>query len=106
MRRRDIMTVTAWILLGLVAGIVGSRILNLTGGNILLDSALGVVGALVGGSVFQLVGLRGVTGFDLWSLFVAVVGALIVLRGYHFLIQMRNNRRRRQWESYARSSVK
>ncbi|OGQ81018.1 MAG: hypothetical protein A2289_14345 [Deltaproteobacteria bacterium RIFOXYA12_FULL_58_15] len=99
------MTVIAWILLGLVGGVVGGRVHSLAGGSIVLDGAFGVVGGLIGGLVFQLVGPRGVAGFNMLGLFAAIVGALIVLRGYHFLMQMRNNRRRRQWESYARSLV-
>ena len=89
-RRRGIMTVIAWILLGLIAGFIGSKILTKTGGGIVLDIVLGIVGALVGGLVFQMVGFHGVTGFNLWSLFVAIVGSVIVLGGYRFLATMRH----------------
>jgi len=84
------MTVVAWILLGLIAGFIGSKILTKTGGGIVLDIVLGIVGALVGGLVFQMVGFHGVTGFNLWSLFVAIVGSVIVLGGYRFLATMRH----------------
>jgi uncharacterized membrane protein YeaQ/YmgE (transglycosylase-associated protein family) len=77
------MSIIAWILLGLVAGFIGSKVVNKRGEGVVLDVVLGVVGAVVGGYVFQLAGLRGVSGFNLWSLLVAVVGAIGVLWTYH-----------------------
>jgi uncharacterized membrane protein YeaQ/YmgE (transglycosylase-associated protein family) len=47
---------------------------------------LGVIGALVGGAIFSALGSTGVTGIDLWSIFVAVIGSIIVLVVYHALI--------------------
>jgi uncharacterized membrane protein YeaQ/YmgE (transglycosylase-associated protein family) len=99
------MTLFTWIFLGLVAGIVGGKIMGNTGGGIVLDGVLGVVGAVVVGYVFQMVGLHGVNGFNLWSLFAVVVGALIVFRGYHFVAQMRSARRSRLWESFGKKPV-
>ena len=80
------MSIIAWILLGLISGFVASKIINKTGEGIVLDIVLGVVGALVGGFLFQLVGAVGVTGFNIWSMFVAVVGAIVVLAIKHALV--------------------
>ncbi len=85
------MSVIAWILFGLIAGFIGSKIMSNSGSGIVLDVVLGVVGALVGGFVFQIVGLTGVTGFNMWSLFVAIIGSVIVLGGYHLLSPRRSH---------------
>lgn len=77
------MGIIAWIVLGLVAGFIASKIVNRSGSGILLDLILGVVGAFVGGLLFDVIGARGVTGFNLWSLIVAVIGAVVVLGVYH-----------------------
>jgi uncharacterized membrane protein YeaQ/YmgE (transglycosylase-associated protein family) len=79
------MSVLGWIVLGLIAGFIASKIVNRTGSGILLDIVLGVVGALVGGYVFELTGHAGVTGFNLYSMFVAIVGAVVVLVVAHFI---------------------
>ena len=76
------MSVVVWVLFGLVAGFVASKLVNSTGGGALLDSALGVVGALIGGFLFKQIGVAGLTGFNLWSLFVAVAGASVILFVY------------------------
>jgi uncharacterized membrane protein YeaQ/YmgE (transglycosylase-associated protein family) len=73
------MSVIAWIVLGLVAGFIASKLVDHHGQGVLLDIVLGVVGAFVGGWVFSLLGATGVTGLNLWSLFVAVVGAALTL---------------------------
>jgi len=73
----------AWIILGLVAGFIGSKIVNKKGEGIFLDIILGIVGAIVGGYIFSLFGSSGVTGFNLYSLIVAVIGAIVVLVIYH-----------------------
>jgi len=77
------MTILAWIVLGLIAGFIGSKLVNKTGQGLLLDIVLGVIGAIVGGWVFSLFGSAGVSGLNLYSLVVAVVGAVIVLLVYH-----------------------
>jgi uncharacterized membrane protein YeaQ/YmgE (transglycosylase-associated protein family) len=79
------MSVIGWIVLGLIAGFIGSKIVNRQGSGIILDIVLGVVGALVGGYLFELVGHAGVTGFNLYSMFVAIIGAVVVLVVYHFI---------------------
>jgi uncharacterized membrane protein YeaQ/YmgE (transglycosylase-associated protein family) len=77
------MSILAWILLGLIAGFIGSKLVNKTGEGVILDIVLGVVGALVGGYLFSIFGAHGVTGLNLYSLFVAVIGAVVVLLIYH-----------------------
>jgi uncharacterized membrane protein YeaQ/YmgE (transglycosylase-associated protein family) len=77
------MSILAWIVLGLIAGFIGSKIVNKRGEGLLLDIVLGVVGAVVGGFVFNLFGAAGVTGFNIYSLLVAVIGAIVVLAIYH-----------------------
>ena len=73
------MSIVAWIVLGLIAGFIASKLVNKSGEGLVLDILLGVVGAVVGGFLFSLVGAVGVTGFNLWSLFVAIVGAMVFL---------------------------
>ena len=73
----------AWIVLGLIAGFIGSKIVNKRGEGLFLDIILGIVGAIVGGFVFSLFGGSGVTGLNVYSLIVAVIGAILVLVVYH-----------------------
>jgi len=80
------MSVLAWIVLGLIAGFVASKLVNRTGGNLLLDLILGVVGAFVGGFLFTRFGAGGVSGLNLYSILVAIVGAVVVLFIYHALV--------------------
>jgi uncharacterized membrane protein YeaQ/YmgE (transglycosylase-associated protein family) len=77
------MSVLGWIVLGLVSGFIASKIVNKTGEGFFLDIILGIVGALVGGFIFTQFGATGVTGFNIYSMFVAVVGAIIILVIYH-----------------------
>jgi uncharacterized membrane protein YeaQ/YmgE (transglycosylase-associated protein family) len=77
------MSILAWIVLGLIAGFIGSKIVNKSGEGFILDIVLGVVGAVVGGWLFSFFGAGGVTGLNLYSLFVAVIGAIVVLVAYH-----------------------
>jgi uncharacterized membrane protein YeaQ/YmgE (transglycosylase-associated protein family) len=77
------MSIIGWIVLGLIAGFIASKIVNKTGEGVLLDIVLGIVGALVGGFLFAQFGAEGVTGFNLYSMFVAVIGAIVVLLLYH-----------------------
>ena len=83
------MSILAWIILGLVAGFIGSKIVNKSGEGIILDIVLGIVGAFLGGFLFSLFGAQGVTGLNLWSLFVAVIGAVVFLLLYHALFRRR-----------------
>ncbi len=77
------MSFVAWIVLGLFSGFIASKLVNRTGSGVVVDIVLGVVGALVGGFLFGLFGERGVNGLNLWSLLVSVVGAVVLLAGYH-----------------------
>ena len=77
------MSFLAWIVLGLVAGFIGSKIVNKSGEGLILDIILGIVGAIVGGWLFSFFGTGGVSGLNLYSLAVAVVGAIVVLVVYH-----------------------
>jgi uncharacterized membrane protein YeaQ/YmgE (transglycosylase-associated protein family) len=83
------MSIIAWIVLGLISGFIGSKIVNKSGEGFVLDIVLGVVGAMVGGFIFTRFGAEGITGFNLYSMFVAVVGAIIVLVVYHALFNRR-----------------
>jgi uncharacterized membrane protein YeaQ/YmgE (transglycosylase-associated protein family) len=78
-----IMSILAWIVLGLIAGFIGSKLVNKQGEGVVLDIVLGVVGAVVGGWLFSFFGAAGVTGLNIYSLIVAVVGAVVVLVVYH-----------------------
>jgi uncharacterized membrane protein YeaQ/YmgE (transglycosylase-associated protein family) len=80
---RIYLSILAWIVVGLIAGYIGSKLVNKTGEGVLLDIVLGIVGAVVGGYLFSVFGAHGVTGVNLYSLFVAVVGAVVVLVLYH-----------------------
>jgi uncharacterized membrane protein YeaQ/YmgE (transglycosylase-associated protein family) len=77
------MSILAWLVLGLIAGFIGSKIVNKSGEGFFLDIVLGIVGAIVGGYLFQVFGAHGVTGLNIYSLFVAVIGAIVVLVAYH-----------------------
>jgi uncharacterized membrane protein YeaQ/YmgE (transglycosylase-associated protein family) len=77
------MSVIGWIVLGLIAGFIGSKIVNKTGSGMLMDIVLGIIGAIVGGVIFSFFGAAGVTGFNIYSLVVAVIGSVVVLWLYH-----------------------
>jgi uncharacterized membrane protein YeaQ/YmgE (transglycosylase-associated protein family) len=83
------MSFVAWIVLGLVAGFIGSKLVNHTGEGLIRDILLGVVGAFIGGYLFTLFGASGVTGLNLYSLLVAVVGAVVFLIVYHAIFRRR-----------------
>jgi uncharacterized membrane protein YeaQ/YmgE (transglycosylase-associated protein family) len=77
------MSIFAWIILGLIAGFIASKIVNRTGEGVILDVLLGIVGAIVGGWLFHTFGMRGVTGLNLYSMVVATLGAAVFLVVYH-----------------------
>jgi uncharacterized membrane protein YeaQ/YmgE (transglycosylase-associated protein family) len=77
------MSILAWIILGLVAGFIGSKIVNKRGEGLILDIVLGIVGAIAGGWLFNLFGAAGVSGLNIYSLLVAVIGAIVVLLVFH-----------------------
>jgi len=77
------MSIISWIILGLIAGFIGSKIVNKQGEGMLIDMALGIVGAIVGGILFSFFGATGITGLNIWSMIVAIVGSVVVLWIYH-----------------------
>lgn len=83
------MSILGWLILGLIAGFIASKIVNHTGSGVLLDIVLGIIGAMVGGWLFTTLGATPVTGFNLYSMFVAVIGAIVVLVIYHALFGRR-----------------
>jgi uncharacterized membrane protein YeaQ/YmgE (transglycosylase-associated protein family) len=79
------MSFLAWIVLGLIAGFIASKIVNKQGEGFFLDIILGIVGAVAGGWIFSAFGAQGVSGVNLYSILVAVIGAVVVLAVYHAL---------------------
>ena len=77
------MSIIAWLILGLIAGFIASKIVNKTGQGMIIDIVLGIVGALVGGFLFSTFGATGITGLNIYSIVVAVAGAIVVLVVYH-----------------------
>jgi uncharacterized membrane protein YeaQ/YmgE (transglycosylase-associated protein family) len=81
----------AWIVLGLIAGYVASMLVDKRGEGLILDMVLGIIGAMIGGWLFHALGTAGVTGLNLWSIVVAIVGAALFLIIWHGI--------RRSWAS-------
>ena len=79
------MGIISWIVLGLIAGFIGSKIVDSQGQGFWLNIALGIVGALVGGFLFDLFGASGVTGLNVYSMIVAIAGSIVVLLIYNAL---------------------
>jgi uncharacterized membrane protein YeaQ/YmgE (transglycosylase-associated protein family) len=79
------MSLIAWLVLGLLAGFIGSKIVNKSGEGFIRDLLLGIVGAFIGGFLFRRFGGPGVTGLNIYSLLVAVIGAIVVLVVFHAL---------------------
>jgi uncharacterized membrane protein YeaQ/YmgE (transglycosylase-associated protein family) len=83
------MSFFAWIILGLISGFIASKVVNKSGAGVFANIILGIVGAVVGRWLFNSIGHIGVTGLNLYSILVAVVGAVIVLVVYHALFRVR-----------------
>jgi uncharacterized membrane protein YeaQ/YmgE (transglycosylase-associated protein family) len=83
------MSFVAWIVLGLIAGFIASKLVNKSGEGMLLDILLGIVGAVLGGWLFNTFGMHGVTGLNVYSVAVAVIGATVFLVAYHTLTTRR-----------------
>jgi uncharacterized membrane protein YeaQ/YmgE (transglycosylase-associated protein family) len=79
------MSIIAWIILGLIAGFIASKIVNRHGEGILLDIVIGIVGAIIGGWIMVALGGTGVSGFNLYSILVAIGGAVVLLVIVHVL---------------------
>jgi len=76
------MGIIVWIIIGLAAGFIATRIMKHGNPGLPMTLGLGVGGAFVGGLVMSLLGGAGVTGLNLWSLIVAVGGACLLIWGY------------------------
>ena len=83
------MGIIAWIIVGVIAGFLASKVVNRSGEGFMRDLLLGIVGAFVGGWIFTALGRNGVTGFNLYSILVAFVGGVVVLVIYHALFGKR-----------------
>jgi len=83
------MGIISWIILGLIAGFIGSKIVHKQGQGFWLNIALGIVGVLVGGFLFDLFGASGVTGLNIYSMIVAIVGSVVVLLIYNAVTSRR-----------------
>jgi uncharacterized membrane protein YeaQ/YmgE (transglycosylase-associated protein family) len=80
------MSIIGWIILGLISGWIASKVVGGRGQGFFLDIALGIVGALVGGFLYSsILGGPGVTGVNIGSIIVSIIGAIIVLWAYHAL---------------------
>ena len=81
------MGILAWIVFGLIAGVIAKFIMpGRDGGGFILTCVLGIVGAVVGGWLATMFGYGGdITGFDMHSFIVAVIGAIVVLAGFRLL---------------------
>ncbi len=77
------MSIIAWLILGLIAGFIASKLYAGNGQGVVLDIVLGIVGAFVGGFLFSTFGAAPVTGLNIYSMIVAIVGAIVVLWIYH-----------------------
>src|SRR3954449_13246994 len=86
-RREYIMSIIGWIVLGLIAGFIASKLVNKQGEGMLMDIVLGIVGAFVGGIVANTLGFAGITGFNTYSILISVLGAVLVLVVYHALVR-------------------
>jgi uncharacterized membrane protein YeaQ/YmgE (transglycosylase-associated protein family) len=83
------MSILAWLVVGLIAGFLASKVVNKTGEGLVLDIVLGVVGAIVGGFLFNMMGAAGATGINIYSILVAFVGSVVVLLIYHMVVRRR-----------------
>jgi len=83
------MSIIGWIILGLIAGFIASKIVNKRGEGVVTDIVVGIVGAIIGGWLFSFFGAQGVTGVNIYSMFVAVLGAIVVLVLYHIVTGQR-----------------
>ena len=77
----------AWIVLGLFSGFIASRIINKSGRGLVTDIALGILGALIGGWLFNTFAMPGASGLNLYGDVVTIVGAVAVVMAHHFLVR-------------------
>ena len=84
------MSILAWLVVGLIAGFLASKVVNKTGSGLVVDIVLGIVGAIVGGFIFNMLGHSAATGINIYSIFVAFIGAVVVLVIYHAVVSRRS----------------
>ena len=82
------MGLLAWIVIGLIAGWLASQVIPSRFG-LVGDTIVGMIGALIGGFLFEAFGSSGATGINIWSIFVAFIGAVVLL----FLLRAVNGRK-------------
>ena len=75
----SIVNIILWLILGGIAGWLASLLVRGTGLGILGDIVVGIIGGFIGGFIVSLFGGTGMTGFNIWSLIVAVIGAVVLL---------------------------
>ena len=83
------MSILAWLILGLIDGFIASKLVNKTGEGLVLDIVLGIVGAFVGGFLFSFFGATPITGLNIYSIIVAIIGSVVVLAIYHAVVGRR-----------------
>jgi len=83
------MSLLGWIVFGLIAGFIASKVVEGEGSGCIVNVALGLVGAVVGGALFSALGTHIFWQFSLGSMFVAILGAVIVLFLYHAVVGRR-----------------
>ena len=86
------MSILGWIIFGLITGFIASKIVNSQGEGCLVNTALGLVGSVLGGLIFEALGSHIYMGFDLSSFLVAIIGAIVVLLIYHAITGRRGLR--------------
>jgi uncharacterized membrane protein YeaQ/YmgE (transglycosylase-associated protein family) len=79
----------AWLIVGGIAGLFASRLMHSRMG-LIADIIVGILGGLAGGFLFGLIGQPGVTGFNVWSIFVAFIGAVVLI----WVVRLVNGNRR------------
>jgi uncharacterized membrane protein YeaQ/YmgE (transglycosylase-associated protein family) len=88
----------AWVVLGLVAGVVWRKLIDPKGKGMILDVMLGILGACIGGDLFSILGPHGVTWMNLYDMLVAGIGSAILLAAYNFIGRDQPHRR---WDDHA-----
>jgi len=78
-----LMGIIGWILIGLIVGLIGSKMAKLNGDDPLLGIGLGVAGAVIGGALFSMISRSTISGFNVWSMLAAIVGAAAAVVAWH-----------------------
>lgn len=85
------MGIITWIIVGLIAGILGKLVMpGDDPGGFIVTILIGMAGAIVGGFIVGLLGGAGATGFNIWSILVATLGAIILLAIYRAFVSSRS----------------